>query len=95
MIHSLARMSCLSIFNCVSQITDFALPLELHRNPSMQNLRNRRNPHYQGIRHRRAKRVIDKSGERNVGFLHIPERSRRFFKDFVTTFVSDGTLTPS
>lgn len=53
----------------------------------MQNLRNRRDPHYQGNRHRRAKRVIDKSGERNVGFLHIPERSRRFLRDFVTTFV--------
>lgn len=32
--------------------------------------------------------MVSKSGERNVGFLHIPERSRRFIKDFVTTFVS-------
>lgn len=54
----------------------------------MQSLRNRRDPHYQGIRTRRSRRVIEKSGDRNVGFLHIPERSRRFFKDFVTTLVS-------
>lgn len=69
---------------------DIALPIELHRYQSMQSLRHRRDPHYQGIRSRRAKRVIDKGGERNVGFLNIPERSWRFFKDFVTTLVKIG-----
>lgn len=54
----------------------------------MHSLRNRRDPHYQGVRTRRPRRVIDKSGVRNIGFIHIPERSRRFFRDFVTTLVS-------
>ena len=66
---------------------DLTFPVELHRHQSMQSLRHRRDPHYQGMRSRRAKRVVDKSGERNVGFLHIPHRSWRFFKDFVTTLV--------
>lgn len=53
----------------------------------MQSLRHRRDPHYQGNRIRKAKRVIDKSGERNIEFVNIPERGWRFFKDFVTTLV--------
>lgn len=68
--------------------SDFALPVVLHRYQSMQSLRHRRDPNYNGMRSRRAKRVIDKTGERNVGFLNIPERSWRFFKDFFTTLVS-------
>lgn len=62
--------------------------MQIERSQSVQNLRNRRDPHYQGNRAPRAKRVICKTGERNVGVLNIPERSLRFFKDFVTTLVS-------
>lgn len=66
---------------------DVVFPIELHRHQSMQSLRHRRDPHYQGNRIRKAKRVIDKSGERNIEFVNIPERGWRFFKDFVTTLV--------
>lgn len=53
----------------------------------MQSLRHLRDPHYQGIRSRKARRVIDKSGDRNVTSTNIPERSWRFLKDFVNTLV--------
>lgn len=55
----------------------------------MASLRSRRDPHYQGVRSRRARRVIDKMGERNINFLNIPHRSWLFMKDFVTTLVSE------
>lgn len=53
----------------------------------MASLRSRHDPHYQGVRSRRARRVIDKSGERNINFTNIPHRSMLFLKDFVTTVV--------
>lgn len=68
------------------------LPVELQRTRSMQSLRYRRDPNYHGIRSRKPRRVIDKIGQRNVGYHHIPERSRRFIRDFVTTFVSETSL---
>lgn len=65
-----------------------ALPVELHRHQSMASLRSRRDPLYQGMRSRRARRVIDKTGDRNVAIENIPQRSWLFLKDFVTTLVS-------
>lgn len=76
-------------FQCRSLLVliELSFPLSLERTRSMQSLRHRHDPYYHGIRSRRPRRVVSKTGERNVGFLHIPERSRRFIKDFVTTFV--------
>ncbi|KAJ6650043.1 ATP-sensitive inward rectifier potassium channel 8 [Pseudolycoriella hygida] len=71
------------------ELQDVVFPIELHRHQSMQSLRHRRDPHYQGNRVRKSKRVIDKSGERNIEFVNIPERGWRFFKDFVTTLIDE------
>lgn len=68
-------------------ISDLPLPLEIRRCESMRSIRSRRSQHYQGFRSRRPKRIIEKSGQQNIGFLNISERSKRFFKDLVTTFV--------
>lgn len=68
-------------------VVDVAFPVEFQRHQSMQSLRHRRDPHFQGNRMRKARRVIDKSGDRNIEFVNIPERGMRFFKDFVTTLV--------
>ncbi|KAG4079530.1 hypothetical protein HA402_005227 [Bradysia odoriphaga] len=68
---------------------DVVFPIEIHRHQSMQSLRHRRDPHYQGNRIRKAKRVIDKSGDRNIEFVNIPERGWRFCKDFVTTLIDE------
>lgn len=67
---------------------DFQLPVTLHKQPSMMNLRARRDQHYQGVRTLKPARVINKAGDRNVDGIHLPHRSARFFKDFVTTLVS-------
>lgn len=32
--------------------------------------------------------MLDKSGVPNINLLHLPQRSRRFFRDLVTTIVS-------
>lgn len=64
------------------------LPVEMVRRPSLQSLRIRRDQQYQGIRTPKSRRVVNKGGGRNISVLHIPERSVRFFKDFVTTLVS-------
>ena len=61
----------------------------MHRYQSMQSLRHRRDPHFQGNRSRKPRRVIDKTGERNIDFINIPQRGWRFFKDFVTTLVDN------
>ena len=51
-------------------------------------LRHRgRDPYYHGVRGRRAKRVVNKTGDQNIGFINIPNRSLRFLQDFVTTLV--------
>ncbi|XP_059620073.1 ATP-sensitive inward rectifier potassium channel 1 [Phlebotomus argentipes] len=65
------------------------LPVALVRRPSMQSLRQRRDPLYQGTRSRRTKRVIHRNGKTNVTFHNIPQRSARFFKDFVTTLIEE------
>lgn len=64
------------------------LPVEMVRRPSLQSLRIRRDQQYQGIRTPKSRRVVNKGGDRNISVLNIPERSVRFFKDFVTTLVS-------
>ncbi|GAB0090280.1 ATP-sensitive inward rectifier potassium channel 11 isoform X1 [Sergentomyia squamirostris] len=65
------------------------LPIELVRRPSMQSLRQRRDPLYQGTRMKRTKRVIYRNGKRNVDFFNIPQKSARYFKDFVTTLIEE------
>lgn len=60
----------------------------MEKRPSVRGLRNRHDHQYQGIRSSRQKRVINKTGERNITVLNLPEKSVRFFKDFVTTLVS-------
>uniref|UniRef100_A0A1B0EUJ5 Kir3 channel protein n=2 Tax=Lutzomyia longipalpis TaxID=7200 RepID=A0A1B0EUJ5_LUTLO len=65
------------------------LPVELVRKPSMQSLRQRRDPLFQGTRTKRTRRVIHRNGKRNVTLMHIPQRSARFFKDFVTTLIEE------
>lgn len=45
----------------------------------MRNLRYRK----------KAQRAIDKTGRPNINLLHLPQRSRRFFRDFVTTIVRE------
>ncbi|CAO1344729.1 unnamed protein product [Diamesa tonsa] len=65
------------------------LPVTLHKQPSMMNLRARRDQHYQGVRTLKPARVINKAGDRNVDGIHLPHRSARFFKDFLTTLVEE------
>ncbi|XP_031618737.1 ATP-sensitive inward rectifier potassium channel 11-like [Contarinia nasturtii] len=40
-----------------------------------------------GRRPQRPRRVIDKSGERNISFSNLPQRSKRYIQDFVTTII--------
>lgn len=42
-----------------------------------------------GGRLQRPRRVIGKSGERNINFTNLPQRSKRYIQDFVTTIVSE------
>lgn len=37
---------------------------------------------------KRVQRVISKTGERNISFTKLPQKSRRYCGDFVTTIVS-------
>jgi hypothetical protein len=50
-------------------------------------LRNRRDQQYQGIRSHKPKRLMNKTGNRNVIVQNLPLRFK-FFKDIVTTMVS-------
>jgi hypothetical protein len=54
-------------------------------------LRNRRDPQYSGIRAYKPKRVLQKTGKRNVSFINAPKQFQ-YFKDIVTTIVSVETI---
>lgn len=73
-----------------NQLTVMTLPAEFMRRPSMVSMRMKRDQLFQGTRTRRNPRVIYKDGYRNITFRKIPERSMLFFKDFVTTLVSES-----
>ncbi|XP_058451523.1 ATP-sensitive inward rectifier potassium channel 11-like [Malaya genurostris] len=66
-------------------------PIILQSARNMQHIRQRlrRDPEHQGTRAIRSTRVINKAGERNVLFLHLPQKSVRFVKDLVTTLVEE------
>ncbi|XP_058815610.1 ATP-sensitive inward rectifier potassium channel 11-like [Topomyia yanbarensis] len=66
-------------------------PIILQSARNMQHIRQRlrRDPEHQGRRAIRSTRVINKAGERNVLFLHLPQKSVRFVKDLVTTLVEE------
>ncbi|XP_062551427.1 ATP-sensitive inward rectifier potassium channel 11-like [Armigeres subalbatus] len=66
-------------------------PVILQSVRSMRHMRQRlrRDPEHQGTRAIRSSRVINKKGERNVLFLHLPQKSVRFVKDLVTTLVEE------
>lgn len=59
-------------------------PIELEVSPSMQlqNLRYKK----------RSQRAITKSGILNTHLLHLPQKSRRYFRDLVTTIVHGKTI---
>lgn len=57
-----------------------------------QSAQKNKHVHFRGNRALRTKRAISKSGRTNVYVKHIPERSRRFCKDFVTTLVCFNKL---
>ncbi|XP_053691945.1 ATP-sensitive inward rectifier potassium channel 11-like [Sabethes cyaneus] len=66
-------------------------PIILQSARNMQHIRQRlrRDPEHQGTRAIRSSRVINKAGERNILFLHLPQKSVRFVKDLVTTLVEE------
>lgn len=41
-----------------------------------------------GRRPQKARRVISKTGDRNISFANMPQRSKRYIQDFFTTVVS-------
>lgn len=41
-----------------------------------------------GGRPQKSRRIIGKLGESNISFKNLPERSKRYIRDFVTTIVS-------
>lgn len=53
----------------------------------MLSLRNRRDPQFQGVRMLKTVRIVNKSGDKNVESVNLPEKSARFIKDFVHTLV--------
>lgn len=59
----------------------------MKKQPSMLSLRSRRDPKYQGVRQLRPCRVVNKSGDRNVNGINLPEKSVKFMKDLVNTVV--------
>lgn len=59
--------------------------LDTEKAPSMMSLR-RRQP--QGNRALKPIRILNKGGDGNVGSVNMPQKSRRFMKDFVHTLVS-------
>ncbi|XP_055543227.1 ATP-sensitive inward rectifier potassium channel 11-like isoform X2 [Wyeomyia smithii] len=67
----------------------FPIILQSARNMQQIRQRLRRDPEHQGTRAIRSTRVINKAGERNVLFLHLPQKSVRFVKDLVTTLVEE------
>lgn len=85
-VHHRSLKKCYN-YNNINVFLESQFPIQVQRYQSMQSLRHLRDPHYQGIRSRKARRVIDKSGDRNVTNTNIPERSWRFLKDFVNTLV--------
>lgn len=40
-----------------------------------------------GRRPQKPRRVISKSGERNISLTNLPQRSKRYILDFITTIV--------
>lgn len=36
----------------------------------------------------KSHRIISKSGERNINFVNVPQRSKRYIQDFINTIVS-------
>ncbi|XP_037042544.1 ATP-sensitive inward rectifier potassium channel 1-like [Bradysia coprophila] len=44
-------------------------------------------PSFHGIRSRKAKRIVNKNGDRNVLFTNIPDRATKYFRDVVTTLI--------
>lgn len=53
----------------------------------MLSLRNQRDPQYHGVRTIRPARIINKFGDGNINYIHMPEKSMRFFKDLLNTLV--------
>ena len=65
----------------------------MQKQPSMLNLKHRREQQFQGVRMVKPARIVNKGGDRNVESIHIPEKSAKFFKDFVHTLVKTIKIT--
>lgn len=59
----------------------------LYATRSIEVLLNRYTTVFHEERKCKPRRIINKIGQNNIGFLNISERSRRYAKDFVNTFV--------
>lgn len=68
--------------------THLKFPVVIEKSRSMSLMSLRHDQKFQGTRALKPVRILNKGGDGNVGSVNMPQKSRRFMKDFVHTLVS-------